>query len=359
MIAPAPRKPIPVTICAAIRVGSKTIPSRWEKLQSDHAYAETRKKSAEPSETSRCVRSPASRSRSSRSRPIAPPSPAATKSLIATSSHESSGKGVLLCPRDLCDPSRREVEQLVELLAGERQAFGGRLHLDELAVARHHDVHVGLGGRVLGVLEIEERLTVDDPDGDGSDRPRERLREAELVERATGGHVCAGDRRAARPPVGLKHVAVEPDRPLAQRLEVDHPSQRASDQPLDLDRAATLLAARGLPCDPLAGRRGEQRVLGGHPAFALVAQPARDVLVDHRRAEHLRLALRPEYGAVRLLEVVELDGQGPKLVGAAALPHVTVSSSSSSTCSTSRIGSCRNRAPVSRNTSGSPVVMKR
>ena len=26
MIAPAPRKPIPVTICAAIRVGSKTIP---------------------------------------------------------------------------------------------------------------------------------------------------------------------------------------------------------------------------------------------------------------------------------------------------------------------------------------------
>ena len=33
MIAPAPRKPMPVTICAAIRVGSKTIPSRWEEAR--------------------------------------------------------------------------------------------------------------------------------------------------------------------------------------------------------------------------------------------------------------------------------------------------------------------------------------
>ena len=37
MIAPAPRKPIPVTICAAIRVGSKTRPRGVEKLQSVQA----------------------------------------------------------------------------------------------------------------------------------------------------------------------------------------------------------------------------------------------------------------------------------------------------------------------------------
>ena len=223
----------------------------------------------------------------------------------------------------------------------------------------HHDVHVGLGGRVLGVLEVEERLAVDDPDRDGGDRPGERLREAELVERAARGDVRAGDRRAARAAVGLQHVAVEPDRPLAERLEVDHAAERAADQPLDLDRAAALLAARRLASDAIAGRRGQQRVLGRHPALALVAKPARDLVVDHRRAEHLRLALRPQHAAVRLLEVVELDRQRPKLVGAAALPHATRSSSSSSTCSTSRIGSCRKRAPVSRKTSGSPVVMKR
>jgi hypothetical protein len=34
MIAPAPRKPTPVTICAAMRVGSNTIPSLLEKCQS-------------------------------------------------------------------------------------------------------------------------------------------------------------------------------------------------------------------------------------------------------------------------------------------------------------------------------------
>ena len=37
MIAPAPRKPIPVTICAAIRVGSKTTPDAVENVQSVHA----------------------------------------------------------------------------------------------------------------------------------------------------------------------------------------------------------------------------------------------------------------------------------------------------------------------------------
>ena len=50
--------------------------------------------------------------------------------------------------------------------------------------------------------------------------------------------VAAGDRRAARAAVGLQHVAVDVDRALAERLEVDDAAQRAADQPLDLDRAA-------------------------------------------------------------------------------------------------------------------------
>ena len=37
MIAPAPRKPMPVTICAAIRVGSYVTPERCENVQSLHA----------------------------------------------------------------------------------------------------------------------------------------------------------------------------------------------------------------------------------------------------------------------------------------------------------------------------------
>ena len=78
MIAPAPRKPMPLTICAAIRVGSVRTSEPPLTRNSWKPYAETSVKSAEPTQTTRCVRSPACRSRSSRSRPIAPPSTAAT-----------------------------------------------------------------------------------------------------------------------------------------------------------------------------------------------------------------------------------------------------------------------------------------
>jgi hypothetical protein len=115
------------------------------------------------------------------------------------------------------------------------------------------------------------------------------------------------DRGAARAAVGLEHVAVEPDRALAELLEVDDAAERAADQPLDLDGAPALLAARRLALHTLAGRSGQQRVLRGHPAATAPLEPARDLLLDHRGAEHLRLPLRPQHRPVRLLEEVELD----------------------------------------------------
>ena len=117
-------------------------------------------------------------------------------------------------PRPAARRSRRcrlgEREQLVERRARERIALGGRLHLDQPAVAGHHDVHVGVGVRVLGVVEVEQRHAVDDADRHGRDGVGERLREAEAVERPAAGDVRAADRRAARAAVGLQHVAVEP-----------------------------------------------------------------------------------------------------------------------------------------------------
>src|SRR5262249_43270544 len=162
MMAPAPRKPIPVTICAAIRVGSTLIP------QSLKPYADTSVNSADPTHTSRWVRSPAWRSRISRSSPIAAPSAAATKRRSSTSGQPIVGTAASTlggrtrdCLRlercDLADPSRRQLDQLVERLAGERVALGRGLHLDEPAVAGHHDVHVRVGARVLRVIEVEQR----------------------------------------------------------------------------------------------------------------------------------------------------------------------------------------------------------
>src|SRR5918911_2021871 len=171
MIAPAPRNPIPVTICAAIRDGSARTTLAPEVRKAWNPYAETIVKSPEPTATSMGVRRPASRSRSSRSKPIAPPSAAASTIRRSASSQPSAGtlcthrlRGLALRVRELLDPERRQLEQLVEPPARERRPLGRRLHLDEACVAGHDDVHVHLGARVLGVVEVEERHVVDHAD---------------------------------------------------------------------------------------------------------------------------------------------------------------------------------------------------
>src|SRR3954453_23886595 len=265
MIAPAPRKPMPVTICAAIRVGSARTTDWPEARNSWNPYAETIVKRADPTETSRWVRRPASRSRSSRSTPIRPPSTAARAirrraSLESSvgSSDKSSVQRLLLGTRDLVDPAGGEVEQAVEAFPVEGDLLRRRLHLDEPAAAGHHDVHVPLRLRILRVVEVEQGLAADDADRDRRDGARQRLGKPEAVERATRRHIGPADRGAAGAAVGLEDVAVEPERPLAERAEVRHRPQRAADQPLDLDRPTALLPPRRLPVGAVTGRRGQE-----------------------------------------------------------------------------------------------------
>src|SRR5882762_1596516 len=205
MIAPAPRKPMPVTIWAAMRVGSARTTLAPLARNAWKPYAETIVKSAEPSETSRWVRIPASRSRSSRSTPIAPPRAAATARRSTTC--QSLSVGMVLIARcsnrfvlvtlEVFDTGRREVEQIVETFAVERHLLGRRLHLDEAPVARHHHVHVDVRVRVLRVVEVEQRDAVDDADGDGGHGAGQRLGEPEPVECALRRDVRACDRRTA------------------------------------------------------------------------------------------------------------------------------------------------------------------
>src|SRR5919198_181816 len=125
MIAPAPRKPIPVTIWAAIRVGSARTTLAPEVRKSRKPYADTIVNSAEPTETSRCVRRPASRSRNSRSSPSTAPRTAASAPRPGTSGHGSDGildaggtpDGLLLRRGNLLDPDRGQGEHPVEPLA--------------------------------------------------------------------------------------------------------------------------------------------------------------------------------------------------------------------------------------------------
>src|SRR5205085_6253053 len=116
------------TIWAAIRVGSARTTLCPEARNAWNPYAEVIVKSAEPSETSRCVRSPASRSRSSRSSPIAAPKAAASASRSRTSHQSSVGRlcteRALLGVANLRDPGLREVEHLVERVARESRLLG-------------------------------------------------------------------------------------------------------------------------------------------------------------------------------------------------------------------------------------------
>ena len=99
---------------------------------------------------------------------------------------------------------------------------------------------------------------------------------------------AAGDRRGARAAVRLDHVAVDPDRPLAQLRQSGHRSQRSSDQALDFLRASADLAGGGLALRARRGRAWQHPVLGRHPTFARVPKKGRHTLLDARRTHDPR-----------------------------------------------------------------------
>src|SRR5215210_7828097 len=315
-----------------------------------------------------CVRKPASRSRSSRSSPTAPPRTASITSRSRVSSQLSDGTLRSSIERRLLrlvnrgDPGIGEIEHCVEVVAAERRALRGRLYLHQQPCAGPDDVHVDLCGRVLLVVEVEQALAADHPDRHRRDGVRQRARETRVPERAGRRDVCARDRRAARAAVGLEHVAVHPERSLAERLQVGDGAQGAADQALDLDGAPLLLACARLALRALAGRGRQERVLGGEPAAARASQPARNLLVERCRAQHASLPLRVEHRAERLLEVVDDELERTQLIWPPpVLPaHAGAASrSATATCSTSPSGSCRKRSPRARKSAGSPVVRNR
>ena len=86
------------------------------------------------------------------------------------------------------------------------------------------------------------------------------------LQRQRHGHPGPGDGGAAGPAVGVQHIAVHRERALAQGRQVDGLAQAPADEPLDLHRAALLLAPGGLAVRPGVRGRGQHAVFGGEPA---------------------------------------------------------------------------------------------
>ena len=121
MIAPAPRKPIPVTICAAIRVGSTGEPAATNSAK---PYAETSVKSAEPSETSEVRAEPGLAVAQLALEPDRGAEPGRDREprehLPVGARDASAARSIdrlLLQQGELLDPGRGEVEQGVEVVA--------------------------------------------------------------------------------------------------------------------------------------------------------------------------------------------------------------------------------------------------
>src|SRR5436190_24054008 len=77
---------------------------------------------------------------------------------------------------ELRDPVEREREDAIEVPAREGPALSGPLDLDELALARRHHIHVGIGDRILGVGKVEEQVAFDVARGDRGDVADDRRR---------------------------------------------------------------------------------------------------------------------------------------------------------------------------------------
>ena len=207
----------------------------------------------------------------------------------------------------------------------EGRLLGGALDFDDAAGTGQHEIGVRLGGGVLGVVEVEHRRAARMPQDTAATWPveRRRLRARSSATRcanarrsATQAPVIAAHARAA---IGLQHVAVDGDLPLAQRPQVDHGAQGAADQPLDFLRAAGLLAARRLALAARVGGARQHAVFGRHPALrrsrAGTAAPA------SRRWQRTSTCVSPKRDQARSLGVAgESGGQGhgAQCVGRAA-----------------------------------------
>ena len=134
-------------------------------------------------------------------------------------------------------------------------------------------------------------------------------------------------------------------------------------------RAAVLLALGDVALLALAGRRGQHPVLGGHPAAALAGHPARDGLLDRRRADHARAAAGDQRRAGRRAHEAGLDRHRPQLVrrpaaaarraDARSSRHLGQLGTAPRRARRGPSGSCRKRVPEARSASGSPDVRNR
>ena len=175
---------------------------------------------------------------------------------------------------------------------------------------------------VLGIIQVEQGVAVDNTHGNRSNLARERdaLELTRLDPHGKGvvqRHPSAGNARRSRTAVCLNHIAVDGDGVLAERLHVDDGAQATADQTLNLHGAT--LAVGVLALAALAGRCRQHGVLRRYPTGLGALAPARHALLDGGSAQHARIAKLGQARTVGVLHDAAGKLDGAQLIGGAAV----------------------------------------
>ena len=92
-------------------------------------------------------------------------------------------------------------------------------------------------------------------------------------------------------------------------VQVDDRAQATADQPLDLLRAARLLALGRLAVAAGVGRARQHAIFGGDPALALAAQERRNLFLDAGGARARGIAEADQAGSLGMTGEAGLDGE--------------------------------------------------
>jgi len=222
----------------------------------------------------------------------------------------------------LADAFARQFQQRHQLLFAERRAFGSTLNLHQSARAGQNKISVGLGGRVLVVIKIENRHSLDDAATDGRDMilDHRRRHQTGLLHE---GHAlserdeAAGDGGGAGPAVGLQHIAVDGDLAFTQRRQIAHRTQGAAYQALNLLGAARLFAGGGLAPHAIMGGAGQHAIFRRHPALARALQKGRGFFFQAGGDQNMGVAEFDQTGAFGMAGKAGGQGNGAHLIGGA------------------------------------------
>src|SRR5579883_14687 len=201
----------------------------------------------------------------------------------------------------------------------EGRLLRGCLNLNDEPLARKDEIGIGLGLRVLGIVEIQHRLALADAAGYGcnlvfQNAVLDHISRTHPLKAIMQRHPCAGNGRGSCASIGLQNVAIDTDLPLAESLQIDDGAERAANKALNFLAAPRLMSGCGFTACALCRRSRQHPILRRYPSASLPFQPGRNAVFEARRAKDVRIPKLDKARALRVKRESPLKAHGTKIV---------------------------------------------